>query len=162
MTTMQSTGGRAMAGVLAAWCWMGGLGAQTSAGQTAPPPKLPAVVAAAFERAYPTATIKHVVHETEDGQEQYEIESIDHGKGLDVSYKPDGTLLVVEEEVTQADLPAAVTAAIASRYPKAPMTKCERATENKQVSYEIALTGGPVKSVELTADGRWISPKLPK
>src|SRR5215831_5909646 len=65
--------------------------------------KLPPVVEAAFKKAYPNATIKNVSHETEDGVEQYEIESTNGGHGLDVNYKPDGTLIVIEEEVAAAD-----------------------------------------------------------
>lgn len=127
-----------------------------------PKVQLPAAVASAFKTAYPDAAIKNVTHETEDGIEQFEIESTNHGKGLDVNYKPDGSLLVVEEQVAPADLPAAVTAAISKRYPKATLGTCERATENKKVSYEIGLKGASVKTVQLTPDGTWISPKLAK
>ena len=137
-------------------------------GQTASPapakPKVqpPAAVASAFKAAYPRATIRNVVHETEDGIEQYEIESTNDGKSLDVSYRPDGSLLVVEEQVAPAELPAAVTAAITKRYPTATLTTCERATENRRVSFEIGLKGAAVKTVELAADGTWISPKVAK
>lgn len=121
--------------------------------------KLPAAVLSAFKKAYPDATVKNVNHEKEDGQEQYEIESTNHGRGLDVNYKPDGTLLVVEEEVTEADVPAAVTAAILKRYPKATATLRERMTEKGVTSFEITLKGASVKTVQLAPDGTWISPK---
>lgn len=121
--------------------------------------KLPAAVDAAFKKAYPNATIKNVSHETEDGQEQYEIESTNNGRTLDVNYKPDGSLLVVEEGVTAAEVPAAVTAAIAKRYPKATVTTRERVTENTKTYYEIGLKGAAVRSVQLSSDGTWISPK---
>jgi len=124
----------------------------------AAPVKLPAAVEAAFKKSYPNATIKHVSHETEDGVEQYEIESTNAGRGLDVNYKPDGTLIVVEEEIAAADVPAAVTSAIAARYPKAVITSRERATEKTRSYFEIGLKGAPVKAVQLTADGKWISP----
>jgi hypothetical protein len=120
---------------------------------------LPAAVDAAFKKAYPTAAIKNVIHETEDGQEQYEIESIDHGMKLDVNYKPNATVIVIEQEVAAADVPAAVMAAITARYPKATLTLRERATENKTTYYEIGLKGAPVASVQLTPEGKWISPK---
>lgn len=140
--------------------------AAVAQGTAKPPAKpkvqLPAAVASAFRAAYPDATIKNVTHETEDGIEQYEIESTKNGKGLDVNYKPDGSLLVVEEQVAPTDLPSAVTAAIAKRYPKATLGACERATENKKVSYEIGLKGASVKTVQLNPDGTWISPKLAK
>jgi len=120
--------------------------------------KLPPAVEAAFKKAYPSATIKNISHETEDGVEQYEIESTNAGHGLDVNYKPDGSLIVIEEEIAAADVPAAVTAAIAARYPKATITSRERATEKTRSYFEIGLKGAPVKEVQVTADGKWISP----
>lgn len=134
----------------------------TSATQARPTPapvKLPAAVDAAFKKAYPQAKVNNVIHETEDGQEQYEIESVDHGMKLDVNYKPDGTVIVIEQEVAAADVPAAVMAAIAARYPKATVTLRERATENKTTYYELGLKDAPVKSIQLTPEGKWISPK---
>jgi hypothetical protein len=136
-----------------------GISAQGSA---KPKVTLPSAVESAFKRAYPSAVVKNVQHETEDGQEQYEIESTNNGRELDVNYKPDGTLLVVEEQIAAADVPAAVTAAITKRYPGATLTTCERATEGKSVSYELGLKGAPAKTVQLKADGTWITPKLGK
>jgi len=124
--------------------------------------KLPPTVENAFKAAYPQATIKHTSHETEDGVEQYEIESTNQGRGLDVNYKPDGTVIVVEEEVTASELPAAVAAAVTTRYPKAIVTTRERATEGQKTYFELGLKGAPVKVVQLTADGKWISPKPAK
>ena len=57
---------------------------------------------------------------------------------------------------------AKITAAITKRYPTATLTTCERATENRRVSFEIGLKGAAVKTVELAADGTWISPKVAK
>jgi ABC-type uncharacterized transport system permease subunit len=135
--------------------------------QPAPKPaaasvKLPAAVENAFKTAYPQATIKHTSHETEDGVEQYEIESTNQGRALDVNYKPDGTVIVVEEEVTASELPAAVATAVTTRYPKATVTTRERATEGQKVYFELGLKGAPVKEVQLTPDGKWISPKPAK
>lgn len=124
--------------------------------------KLPATVEAAFRKAYPFAKIRNVSHETENGQEQYEIESLDSGLRLDVNFRPDGALLVEEREVAAADVPAAVTAAIAARYPKATQVLREKVTEGASVLYEIGLKGAPVKAVQLTPEGKWVSPKAAK
>jgi hypothetical protein len=121
--------------------------------------KLPAAVETAFKKAYPEAQIKHVSRETENGRVQYEIETLDHGLTVDVNYMPDGTLLVEEREVAAADVPAAVTSAITTRYPKAVVTRQERVTEGAKTFYEIGLKGASAKEVQLTPDGAWISPK---
>jgi hypothetical protein len=136
-------------------------GPQSKPAQTKPF-KMPPAVQSAFKQAYPDAVIKNVNHETEDGVEQYEVESTNHGRGLDVNYKPDGTLLVVEEEVTQDELPAAVATAISTRYAKATIALRERMTEKGKTSFEVTLKGAPVKTVQLAPDGTWISPKSGK
>ncbi len=59
-------------------------------------------------------------------------------------------------------MPEAVTSAIAARYPKATPTLLERVTEGEKISYEIAMKGAPVKSVQLMPEGTWISPKPAK
>lgn len=140
-------------------------------GQTTPkpaePPKpaaakpkvtLPPAVDAAFKAAYPAATINHVSKEKEGGQEIYEVESVDRGLHRDINYKPDGTVIAMEEEVAEADFPASVAAAIKTRYPKATVVKREKLTKGTTVTYEVQLKGGPGE-VELTPDGKWISPK---
>jgi hypothetical protein len=147
-----------VAGVSVCALFAQGAAAPAPAPSVTPPP----AVAAAFKTAYPKAVISHVSHETEDGVEQYEIESTNQGKSLDVNYKPDGTVLVVEEQVSATDVPAAVTAAITKRYPTATITTRERATEGAKVYFELGLKGASVKEVQLTPDGHWISPKAPK
>jgi hypothetical protein len=59
-------------------------------------------------------------------------------------------------------VPEAVTAAIFARYPQATLLLRERATEGGSTSYEISLKGAPAKSVQLTSEGKWISPKPAK
>jgi hypothetical protein len=140
--------------------------AQTTAKPATPPkpaaakPKvtLPPAVEAAFKAAYPSATINNVSKEKEGGQEIYEVESVDRGLHRDLNYKADGTVVDMEEEVAEADLPASVAAAIKTRYPKATVAKREKLTKGATVSYEIQLKGGPGEVV-LTPDGKWISPK---
>jgi hypothetical protein len=138
--------------------------AQSAApGKPAPAPvPLPPAIKAAFTQAYPEATVTRVTHEKVHGQEQYEIDSVDHDMKLHVSYRPDGSVIFIEQEVAAADVPAAVTAAITTRYPTATVTLSMRATEKKSTYYDIGLKGAPVTSVQLTPDGKWISPKPDK
>jgi hypothetical protein len=126
------------------------------------PVPLPPAVKAAFTEAYPHATVTRIIHEKAHGEEQYEIESVDHDMKLDVHYKRDGSVIVVEQEVAAADVPAAVTAAIRTRYPTSTVTLSMRATEKKSTYYDISLEGAPVTAVQLTPDGKWISPKPDK
>jgi hypothetical protein len=138
-------------------------GFAVSGGAQAPAtPAAQAAVEAAFKNAYPNATMKSVKKETLDGKPVYEVESVDSGKERNVIYNPDGSVVTIEDVVTEAEFPAAVTKAIAKRYPKATITVREKLTITKGpvVHFEAELTGaGDVKEVVLTADGQWVSPK---
>jgi hypothetical protein len=132
---------------------------QSKPAAKAPDSKMPAAVEAAFKKAYPNATVKNVSKEKEDGQEQYEIESIDGGHRRDLNYKPDGTLISYEEEITEAMVPPAVVSAIKAKYPKATFSTTEKLFKDGTMSYEIGLKGAKAKEVTLSADGKWIEPK---
>ena len=138
-----------------------GAGAQAPATQ-----KAPAAIEAAFKKAYPNATIKNVMKETLEGKTVYEVESVDNGKGRNIDYNPDGSIVVIEDELTEAEFPPAVAAAIAKRYPKATIGLREKLTITKGslTQYEAELKGaGSVVEVVLTVDGTWVLPKvLPK
>ena len=134
-----------------------GVVAQTPANTTAP-----AAIDAAFKKAYPSATMKRVTKETEGGKTVYEVESVDNGRGRNLIYSQDGTVVTIEDEMTEAEFPAAVAAAIVKRYPKATITLREKLTNPKSpvVQYEAELKGaGSVTEVILTVDGKWVSPK---
>ncbi len=123
---------------------------------------LPAAIKAAFTKAYPNATIKHVSKETEGGVTVFEVESMDAGLSRDLIYKADGTLMSYEEQIAESAVPAPVLAAIKARYPKATITLREKTFQGTTISYEFGLKGAPVASVELTPEGKWISPKAAK
>jgi hypothetical protein len=119
-----------------------------------PAAKVPAPILAAFRKSYPNATIKNASKETEDGRTVWEVESVDHNLGRDLVYKPDGTVVEVEEEVAMAAVPPAVANGLKAKYPKAEVTKAEKRTAGQAVTYEFALKGAAVTSVEITPDGR--------
>lgn len=129
------------------------------AAKPAPGVKLPAAVEAAFKQSYPNATIKHTSKETENGKTIYEVESVDNGLARDINYAADGTAVAIEEVIASADVPAPVSSAIKARYPKATIAKREKLTTRSVVTYEFELAGANVKSVELTPDGKFVSPK---
>ena len=146
------------------WIAMAMVAGLTAGGvaQTPGKPMAPAAIDAAFKKAYPNATIKNVMKETLDGKTVYEVESVDNGKGRNIDYSPDGSVVVIEEELTEAEFPPAVAAAIAKRYPKATITLREKLTITKGsvVQYEAELNGaGGVTEAVLTVDGKWVSPK---
>jgi hypothetical protein len=136
-------------------------GAKTPAAKPAPAAeaadpaaKLPAPILAAFRTSYPNATVKHAAKETEDGKIVWEVESIDNGLARDLVYNPDGTVVEVEEQIQPASLPPAVSAALKATYPKATIAKAEKLTKGKTLTYEMALKGAAVRSIEITPEGK--------
>ena len=120
---------------------------------------VPPAIEAAFKKAYPNATIRHVDKERVDGKEGYEVESLDNGQARDLIYRADGTLVRYEEKVAERDLPPAVVAAIKTRYPKATFAVCEKLFENGTMNYEVELKGAKVDEVVVSPEGKFLSPK---
>ncbi len=138
---------------------------KATAAKTPPPPAKfawPAAVETAFKQKYPNATVKAVLKETVAGKTTYEVESIDNSRSRNIDYNPDGTIILYEEALTEADVPAVVRAAVKARYPKATITLWERlyTIKDNSANYECELTGaGAVTEAVLTPDGKWVSPK---
>jgi hypothetical protein len=118
---------------------------------------LPRPILAAFKAAYPHATIKSAVEKKEDGKVVWEVESIDQGLGRDLLYAPDGSVVEIEEEVPNAQLPPPVTFSVKAHYPAARIVKAEKVTRGAKVSYELQLVGAPKRSVELAPDGKLLT-----
>jgi hypothetical protein len=125
----------------------------------AAPPGLPAPILAAFQAAYPHATIKTAAAEKENGKVVWEVESTENGLGRDLLYTPDGTVVEIEEEVPSVQLPAPVTAVVKAQYPSARIVKGERVTRGATVTYELQLAGAAKKSIELTPEGQPVASK---
>lgn len=73
---------------------------------------LPAAVQKTVTETLKGGTIKNISKETEDGVQQYEIESMLGGKARDFNVDSKGTLVVVEEATTIDAVPALAKAAI--------------------------------------------------
>jgi len=100
---------------------------------------LPAAIKTAFTQAYPSATIKGVSTEKEDGKVVWEVESMDGAQGRDLLYSPDGQLIEVEEAINAATLPAAVRDAVAKAAPGAPILKAEHVKKGTTETFEVQV-----------------------
>jgi hypothetical protein len=112
---------------------------------------LPAPVMAAFQKAYPKATIKGASTEVEEGKTYYEIESLDGKVKRDLLYLADGTVAEIEETVSPADLPPQVKAAVTDKYPKGKIGKAEMVTRGAVAAYEVVVKSGKT-TVEMSID----------
>ncbi len=101
--------------------------------------ELPAAVRAAFEKAYPNATIKGASSEKEHGKLLYEIESVDGSTLRDILYTPEGKVLEVEETVVVDSLPSVVLKAIHKQSSDGKIVKAEKVMRGKTLEYEIHI-----------------------
>jgi len=121
--------------------------------------QLPKAVADSAKARFPGAVWKEAAKEEEDGKTSYEVSMTHDGHTLDVTFQPDGTLVLVETVVAEADLPAAVSKAIKGKYPGAKVDLVESVKKGPTVKaavdyYEFHLTAADKTSVEIEVDGQ--------
>jgi uncharacterized membrane protein YkoI len=116
---------------------------------------VPELVLAAFEKAYPNATIKGFSKEKDDtGRITYEVECEEGTVKRDVTYLADGTLISIEETVEPSQVPPAVKAAVDTRFPSGRILKAEKIIQGDAVTYEFQVRhNGRKTEIVFDADG---------
>ena len=117
---------------------------------------LPAAVQKAADEQSKGATVRGYSSETENGQLEYEVAMTVHGRGRDVSFAPDGSILEIEQEVVLDSLPAAVRAGLVQKAGTGKITKVESLTKHGTlVAYEAQVrTGTKHSEVQVGPDGK--------
>jgi hypothetical protein len=100
---------------------------------------VPKPVRAAFEKAFPKATIKECAKEVEKGKTAYEISSTEGGTRRDVLFYADGRLIVIEEAVPVESTPDPVQQAVRKMYPGGEIALAEKITRDGAVLYEFRV-----------------------
>ena len=117
--------------------------------------QVPRAVIAAFQSAYPQATIRGYAREKENGKVYYEVESVEGQTTRDVLYNADGTVAEIEESIAGGHLPADALEALRAKYPGAVVTKAEKITRGDITEYEAhARIGKKRVSMEFDASGK--------
>ena len=116
---------------------------------------LPAAVQKTVQDQAKGGEIKSISKETENGVEQYEIETIWNGKHRDLNVDTKGNLLVVEEETSIDTIPAAAKAAMEKKAAGGKIAMVELFIRGNETLYEAAYTGKDGKKHEalFKADG---------
>ena len=116
---------------------------------------LPAPVQKTVQETLKGGEIKNISKEVEKGVTQYEVESLLGGKHRDFNVDAKGKLIVVEEEVDLASIPAPAKATIEKKAAGGKLGMVESVTKDGVVIYEAAFTSkaGKKSSVLVKADG---------
>jgi hypothetical protein len=117
MRTKRETRSMTIAGFLAVLGLATGSRAQE---EGIPLDRVPKAVMKSAKAKFPGAEIKGASEETEDGKPPvYELEMKHHRHNVDVTFKVDGTLILVETAIPGKELPKVVLRAVEQRYPGA-------------------------------------------
>jgi uncharacterized membrane protein YkoI len=124
-----------------------------------PRDKVPAPVLAAARDKFPGAQIREASKETEDGQTVFELSFTHEGHKMDVTFRENGTLVLVETVVSENDVPGVVTRAVTDKYPGAKVDLVESVTKGPEVKreadyFEFHLTTADKESAEVEVDAR--------
>jgi hypothetical protein len=117
---------------------------------------LPAAVQKTVQETLKGAQIKNISKEVEKGVTQYEVETMLNGKHRDFNVDAKGKLIVVEEEVDIAGIPAAARTAIQKKAAGGKLGMVESVSKGDGVTlYEAAYTtkAGKKSAVLVKADG---------
>lgn len=131
--------------------------------------QVPTEVRAAFESAFPGATVREIEMEREGGAAQYEFEfATADGSGLEAKFDAEGNLIeqkqddgsesVDEDDFSQDLLPEPVRAAFDAAFPGAAIANIEVDMDHSELRYEFKFTtsDGVEGKAEFAADGTWL------
>ncbi len=114
---------------------------------------VPKAVLDAVKDKFPHAELVEAARETEEGKTTFEIALKDKGQKVEVGVTAAGKITEIETEIGRTDLPAAVSAAVLAKYPKATIKKAEQITEidgaKQSKNYEVVVVTEAKKSVEV-------------
>ena len=98
---------------------------------------LPPAVQKTAEEQSKGASVRGYSTEIENGQREYEVETVVNGRSRDITIAPDGTVLEAEQQVEMSELPKSVRGALQARAGSGRITKIESLTKRgKLVAYE--------------------------
>jgi hypothetical protein len=114
--------------------------------------KVPDVVKNAFTAKFPAATN---VKWGKENATEFEAEFKLNNNAVSANFKQDGSWVETESVIPVADLPAAVTSAINTKYPGVVIALAEKTEQpGNKVLYEVSFkVNGKKKSMELNPDG---------
>jgi uncharacterized membrane protein YkoI len=152
--TMMWLGASAVVGVLAAVTVDAGDAKKLAPGDV--PKKIMDTVKARL----PGAEVTSAEKETENGAIVFDLEMKDGGRKYEMDIKEDGTLVEIEKQVLDKDVPAAVTQALNAKYPGSAVKEVMevnsvKGTRETPEHYEVVIaTGGKEKEVVVSLDGK--------
>jgi uncharacterized membrane protein YkoI len=115
--------------------------------------KVPKEVLDAFKAKFPGAKLTDASTEVEEGKKIYELAFTYKDHKYEMEVEPNGTIIAIDKQLDEKELPEAVAKTLAEKYPKAKYKMIEEVTKKDKIEYyEIELTTADMKDVEVLVD----------
>ena len=102
--------------------------------------EVPRAVLDVFEQMYPGAEVKGYAKEIEEGETLYEVSCVFEGRKIDAVFKPDGNVKVIEEVITEQQLPEVVQQKISTEFPQYIVNIAEKMEKGEGTFYEVKIS----------------------
>jgi len=116
---------------------------------------LPPAVQKAVDEQIQGKSIRGYSTEVENGQREYEVETMVNGHSRDITFAPDGRVLELEEQVDLSKLPSKVRDGLQAKAGSGTITNVESISKRgKLVAYEAKVqTSGKRHEIQVGPDG---------
>ena len=117
--------------------------------------KVPAEVRTAFSNKFPSASnVKWGKENAKEFEAEFRLNNIT----VSANFNLDGSWVETESVIPVSDLPAAVSAAINTKYPGSPITMAEKTEQpGNKILYEVIIkVNGKKKGIEINPDGSFV------
>jgi len=116
---------------------------------------LPPAVQKAVDEQIRGTSIRGYSTEVENGQREYEVETMVNGHSRDITFAPDGSVLELEEQVDLSKLPSKVRDGLQAKAGSGTITHVESISKRgKLVAYEAKVqTSGKRHEIQVGPDG---------
>jgi hypothetical protein len=114
--------------------------------------QLPKPVLEAVRTRYADAKMVAATKESPEGKALYAIALDNKGQKVQVTIRPDGTLIATAKEIAIRDLPADVVRTVRSKYPKEALEKAAEEKRGDKISYAVLLDTGTGTPYEVVLD----------
>lgn len=116
-----------------------------------PASKVPSVVKNAFEQQYNNPVDVEWEKKKRNYEVDFELENVDHA----ALFNPEGRLLMAKQDISETDLPTAITDRIAVDFPDHYIDDVDKVETGEKTLYQVELDGSVRDwKVVYTADGQ--------
>lgn len=114
---------------------------------------VPDVVVRSFQAAYPEVEGATWKHDEEGFEAEWKVDGMERA----VVYDDKGTVLITEEQVTEAQMPGSIQPFLAEKHPGLAIVKVGKETKSGTTTYEVELdNGGQELELIFDLDGNYL------